>query len=192
MTKRPRKLRQRSTNRLALNRTLRAIITRRPAASKNRFRTHLSLGTAVKPLFTPDLCEVSFPDRRPRPGSALTWVEQLCSGFPSPRRTNSGSRRSALRALGKVHKPGAKFVPADSRLIAGSGRSVDRPVVWRRFHGHPPVRGLNGKECFGSGAHSMKGIYENQAFYWSEVSLRGLVSALALSVRRHTRPTGGS
>jgi hypothetical protein len=32
------------------------------------------------------------------------------------------------------------------------------------FHDHPPVKGLNGEECCGSGAHSMRGMSGNQAF----------------------------
>src|SRR4030095_513038 len=34
-----------------------------------------------------------------------------------------------------------------------------------RFHGHPPVKGLNGEESCGSGAHSMRDMSVDQAFY---------------------------
>ncbi len=66
-----------------------------------------------------------------RPESALTRVERTRLKFPSPRRANSDSRRSALRARGKVRKPGAKFALAGLRLLVGPGRSVDSPVVFR-------------------------------------------------------------
>jgi hypothetical protein len=49
-----------------------------------------------------------------------------------------------------------------------------------RFHDHPPVKGLNGEECCGSGAHSMKGMSGNQAF----CTIRGLVAKQEISYAR--------
>jgi hypothetical protein len=67
--------------------------------------------------------EVSFPDRPPRPGSALTWVDQARSGSPFPRRANSGLHRSAPMA---GYAPGAAAI---ERMIAAGAEATRRALA---------------------------------------------------------------